>query len=161
MILVALVDGKNLLRKPSWQNYEVWVILQVEPNLVDEFLFVLPWWHISCNNEIDDACILGLMYVTFGSMLSHKKLLIHNAFVLVICIWDKWFTIEFSTPILSFISKSNSWSKRIKVVRQGCATFLGSKYYKFLVLRMYLLFFYDESPNTFQILKRHSFQHKS
>jgi hypothetical protein len=47
-----------------------------------------------------------------------------------ILIRNKWSAIEFSTPFLSLISKSNSWSRRIHLMSLGLVSFLVRRYFR-------------------------------
>ena len=69
----------------------------------------------------------GVESVTFRSMSSHRKSFIGGPCRLVTCIRDRWSATVFSSPFLSFISRSNSWSKRIHLIRRGLASFFGEQ----------------------------------
>jgi hypothetical protein len=51
-----------------------------------------------------------------------------NLCVSLYCSLDKWSATKFSTPFLSLISMSNSWSKRIHQINRGLASFLVRRY---------------------------------
>ena len=66
----------------------------------------------------------GCEAVTLRSISSCRKSFIDGSWVLVLVMRDKWSATEFSTPFLSLISRSNSWSRRIHLINLGLASFL-------------------------------------
>ena len=66
--------------------------------------------------------------VTLRSISSHRKSFIGGSWLFILVMHDKWSATEFSTPFLSLISRSNSWSRRIHLINLSLASFLVKRY---------------------------------